>query len=109
MVKKTGVSSTESRYYLSSIPAQHYHPSYWLKLIRGHWGGVENRNHWRRDALMGEDCSRSRNPNLLANLALIRNVLLHALSSEISERSLPQLREFLHSRPTQCLLKIINS
>jgi len=23
-------------------------------LIRGHWGGVEIRNHWRRDVLMGE-------------------------------------------------------
>jgi hypothetical protein len=35
---------------------------------------VENRNHWPRDALTGEDASRSRNATLLANLALLRNV-----------------------------------
>lgn len=107
-VKKTGASSTESRYYLSSAPAQHYQPKQWLQLIRGHWGGVENRNHWRRDALMGEDRSRSRNPNLLANLALIRNALLQALSVKLTQHSLPQIREYLHSRPAQCL-SIINS
>lgn len=105
-VKKTGVSTTESRYYLSSAPAQDYRPEGWLNLIRGHWGGVEVRNHWRRDALMGEDRSRSRNANLLANVALIRNALLELLSEHIQEQSLPKLRENLHSRPGQCLALI---
>jgi predicted transposase YbfD/YdcC len=105
-VKKTGVSTTESRYYLSSAPGQDYRPEGWLNLIRGHWGGVEVRNHWRRDALMGEDRSRSRNANLLANVALIRNALLELLSEHIQEQSLPKLRENLHSRPGQCLALI---
>jgi predicted transposase YbfD/YdcC len=108
-VKKTGTNSTESRYYLSSAPAQHHQPQQWLQWIRGHWGGVENRNHWRRDALMGEDRSRSRNPNLLANLALLRNAILQVLSQDLTQYSLPQLREYLHSRPAHCLSKIINS
>jgi predicted transposase YbfD/YdcC len=102
-VKKTGLTTTESRYYLSSAPPGQYSPSQWLKLIRGHWGGVEIRNHWRRDALMGEDGSRSRNPNLLANLALLRNTLLAILSDQLPNLSLPQVRERLHSRPAQCL------
>jgi len=105
-VKKTGLSSTESRYYLSSAPAEEYPPEQWLNLIRGHWGGVEVRNHWRRDALMGEDRSRSRNANLLANVALIRNALLQILSEHIDDQSLPQFRENLHSRPGQCLALI---
>jgi predicted transposase YbfD/YdcC len=107
-VKKTGTSTTESRYYLSSAPPQQYHPEQWLGLIRGHWGGVEIRNHWRRDALMGEDRSRSRNANLLANLALIRSALLHLLSDHIQEQSLPEFRENLGARPGSCLHLIAN-
>ena len=79
-VKKTGQTSTESRYYLSSLPPQDYTAAQWLGLIREHWGGVEIRNHWRRDTQMGEDRSRSRHPNLLANMALLRSALLTVLA-----------------------------
>ncbi|HVX56987.1 MAG TPA: hypothetical protein VHA37_04595 [Candidatus Saccharimonadales bacterium] len=71
-------------------------------------GGVEIRNHWRRDVLMGEDHSRSRNSNLLANLALIRGVLLHLFSDQIQEQSLPEFRENLLARPGRCLQLIAN-
>ncbi|PYJ87368.1 MAG: DDE transposase family protein [Verrucomicrobia bacterium] len=101
-VKKTGVSTTESRYYLSSALPQAYCPGQWLDLIRGHWGGIEVRNHWRRDVVMGEDRSRSRNAHLLANLALIRNALLAILPEHIDAPTLPELRERLHSRPSRC-------
>jgi predicted transposase YbfD/YdcC len=102
-VKKTALSTTESRYYLSSALGQQYGPEQWLQLIRGHWGGVEIRNHWRRDVLMGEDRSRSRNPNLLANLGLIRSALLHLLAEHVQEQSLPEFRENLAARPGCCL------
>lgn len=108
-IKKTGQTSTESRYYLSSRAAGEHTPAQWLGLIRGHWGGVENRNHWRRDALMGEDGSRSRNATLLANLALLRNVLLGVMTAALGEQSLPQLREQLHSHPARCLTLLANS
>lgn len=107
-IKKTGASSSESRYYLSSLLPDQYRPEQWLGLIRGHWGGVEIRNHWRRDTLMGEDRSRSRNPNLLANLALIRSALLPLLSDHIHEESHPQLRETLTARPDLCLRFLAN-
>jgi hypothetical protein len=100
------VTTTESRYYLASAPPGQYSAHQWLELIRGHWGGVEIRNHWRRDVLMGEDRSRSRQPNLLANLALIRSALLAILPEHLHEHSLPQLREQLHSNPKQCLMII---
>jgi predicted transposase YbfD/YdcC len=108
-IKKTGQSSTESRYYLSSAMPGEYTPRQWLELIRGHWGGVEVRNHWRRDALMGEDGSRSRNARLLANLALIRNALLQVMSDRLEEQSLPQLRESLCSSPARCLTLLARS
>lgn len=107
-VKKTGLTSTESHYYLSSAYPQEYRPEQWLALIRGHWGGVEIRNHWRRDAVLREDRSRSRQPNLLANVALIRNALLRLLADHYAGKSLPEILEHLHSRPDQCF-KILAS
>ena len=108
-VKKTGVTTVESRYYLASAPPGDYRPEQWLTLIRGHWGGVEIRNHWRRDATLGEDRSRSRNANLLANLALIRSVMLGLLARHYPERPRPEIREQLHSRPGQCLALLAQS
>jgi predicted transposase YbfD/YdcC len=102
-VKKTRQTTTEAHYYLSSALPNQYGPTQWLGLIRGHWGGVEIRNHWRRDALMGEDGSRSRNPNLLANLALLRSALLALLAEHFPNQPLPQVREQLASRPAQGL------
>ena len=107
-IKKTGQTSTESRYYLSSAPPKEHRAERWLALIRGHWGGVEVRNHWRRDALMGEDRSRSRNANLLANVALIRSALMALLAQHHPDQPLPQIKEDLHSRPTRCLA-LLNS
>lgn len=108
-IKKTSLSTTQSRYYLSSALPTEYSPEGWLDLIRGHWAGVEVRNHWRRDALMGEDRSRSRNVKLLANVALIRNTLLHIFAEHLHEQSLPQFREKIQSRPGQCLALLATS
>lgn len=104
--KRTGLTTRESRYYLSSAPPEQYSPSKWLALIRGHWGGVEIRNHWRRDVLMGEDRSRSRQVNLLANLALMRSALLAILPESLGEQSFPAFRERLLSNPKQCFAVI---
>ena len=106
-IKQTGLTSTESRYYLSSAPPADHRPAAWWQLIRGHWGGVEVRNHWRRDAVMGEDASRSRHPNLLANVALLRSALLALLAEHHPDEPLPQLREQFHSRPDRCR-KLLN-
>lgn len=108
-IKQTGATTTESRYYLSSAPPNQYQPRQWLDLIRGHWGGVEIRNHWRRDVLMGEDGSRSRNAHLLANLAIMRSALLTILSEQLHDQSLPQFRENLGARPSRCLAIIAAS
>jgi predicted transposase YbfD/YdcC len=107
-IKKTGQTSTESRYYLSSALPHEHCPARWLALIRGHWGGVEVLNHWRRDSLMGEDDSRSRNATLLANVALIRSALLALLDQHHPDVPLLQIQEHLHSRPNRCLALLIS-
>lgn len=74
--KKTGKVSKDTRYFVSSAGPRERTPAQWQALVRGHGGGVEIRNHWRRDALWGEDHSRTRNASAPANLALLRNALL---------------------------------
>jgi predicted transposase YbfD/YdcC len=105
-IKKTNQSTTESHYYLSSALPEPYRPAEWLALIRGHWAGVEVRNHWQRDVLFGEDGSRSRQPNLLANMALIRNALLALLAEHFPEMSGPEIVEQL-SRNTNQSFRIL--
>lgn len=95
--KKRGATTEETRYYLSSDDPESRTPKQWHHLIRGHWAGVENRNHWRRDALFGEDGSLSRNPTLLANLSLIRNAILRTLPRCFPGESVPEIREQVQS------------
>jgi predicted transposase YbfD/YdcC len=100
-IKKSGHTTSESRYYLSSAEPSDYSAQKWLALTRGHWAGVENRNHWRRDALMGEDRSRTRHASALANLALLRNTLLRVLADAFPETPLPEIQQNLATHPAR--------
>ena len=68
--------------YLSSASTESMSPENWLARIREHWGGIEIRNHWRKDACLLEDKTRSRNPNTVAALAMLRNCLLFFLNED---------------------------
>jgi len=100
--KKSGRQSIEDRYYLSSQDQSERTPEAWINLSRSHWAGVENRNHWRRDASLGEDRTRLHHPVALSNLALLRSVTLRLLSTE-SDDWLPAHRERLCAHPTLAL------
>ena len=69
---------------------------------------MEIRNHWRRDAVWGEDRSRTRNPIALANLALLRCALLARLARPRDERSLPALIESF-AGDTAAAFQLINT
>jgi len=68
-------------------------PKQWLQRIRGHWGGIEIRNHWRKDACLFEDKTRSRNPNTVAAMAMLRNCLLFFLSEDPRTHNINALTE----------------
>ena len=74
--KQLGQKAEKSTcHYVSSLsPGQ---SERFERLIRGHWGGSEIRNHWVRDALFKEDATRSRNFNLNGNLAVSRHFHLN--------------------------------
>jgi predicted transposase YbfD/YdcC len=78
----------ETSYYVASISAGTYSPQQWLALIRGHWGGIESRNHWRKDACLLEDKTRSRNPTIVATLAMLRNLALFFFNEQQTHSTL---------------------
>lgn len=81
-------------------------PSQLLDLCRGHWS-VENKNHWKRDAIWKEDAARVRAPAIARNLALLRSVLLAPLARS-GYPSLPAALETMARDPTQALRLIQN-
>jgi len=65
-IKKSGTTTTDTRYYLASAEHDERTPELWQWLVRGHWGGVEIRNHWRRDAFRARTAPAPRHPTALA-------------------------------------------
>ena len=65
----------ETAYGITSVTAERADPERLLAWNRGHWQ-VENGNHYRRDATMGEDVSRVRARHAPANSATLSNITL---------------------------------
>jgi len=93
----------ETRYFSANAEPAEHTPTQWQALVRGHRGAVEIRHHWRRDAIWGEDGSRTRNATALANLAQRRNARLALLPEQSADSSWPEIKERLHSAPVACL------
>jgi predicted transposase YbfD/YdcC len=96
-----GKWSQEDAYYLSSLELTPENQKRLPQIIRGHWGSIENRNHWVKDHCFKEDKTRSKNPNLCANLALLRNALLVLLQDHCFDSNTHAI-EFYRSHPRDC-------
>lgn len=73
-----GRVSIESRYFISSLPADAERA---LRAGRHHWG-IENRLHWVLDVCFDEDRCRVRDESARHNLALLRQVSVNLLNQE---------------------------
>lgn len=73
--KKT---SFDVQYAITSLRADQAEAKELLELDRGHWG-IENRLHWVRDVVLGEDACRAKTGWLPQNLAAFRNLSLSVL------------------------------
>jgi predicted transposase YbfD/YdcC len=75
-------TSTECRYFLSSLPLDVQRFS---QAVRGHWG-IENGLHYCLDVSMNEDNSRIRKGHAAENFALLRKMALNMLKQEPSRK-----------------------
>lgn len=80
---KTGETSAESRYYISSLITS---AEELLEAVRGHWE-VENKLHWILDVVFREDDCRSRTGFSAENFAMLRQFALNLIKLEPSDRS----------------------
>lgn len=74
-ILRTGKSSSETVWHLCTMEARSRTARQWAAHVRDHWG-IESRDHNRRDCTLLEDKTRSRNAELVNNLAVARAALL---------------------------------
>lgn len=77
-----GKKSIESRFYISSLPAE---AKRLLAATRGHWG-IENSVHWVLDVAFREDESRVRSGNGAENFSTLRRMALNMLKQETTSK-----------------------
>lgn len=87
-IKKTGSTSVETRFYISSLPAN---PEKILATTRSHWA-IENNLHWQLDVSFNEDKCRVRKDFEPQNLAIIRHAVLNILKQDQSKISIKRKR-----------------
>lgn len=99
-----GTSTTENRYYLTSLPVERLTPEQSLRALRAHWG-IENDHHWTVDMYLDEDeppwIRKEKGAEVLALLRCIAYNLLRLLRT----RSLRS--EANRSRPWRELIELV--
>jgi predicted transposase YbfD/YdcC len=89
-----GRCQTETVYYITSLPRTMAGPEDLLKLARDHWGAIENRLHYVRDEVLGEDRSTIFRGHAPQNLAALRNAALNWLRTGGVDTISATLRSF---------------
>jgi predicted transposase YbfD/YdcC len=77
-IKSTGKTENETRYYISSLPAE---ASLLNQSIRSHWG-IENSLHWTLDVAFNEDNSRKRDGHAAQNFSVLSRIALNLLKND---------------------------
>ena len=72
----------ETRYYISSLPADALLLN---KSIRSHWG-IENKLHWTFDVAFNEDNSRKRAKHATQNFLVLNRIAQNLLKKEMTAK-----------------------
>ncbi len=83
-----GRETTEVVYAISSVPRAQASAAQLLAWWRGHWG-IENRLHWVRDVVFGEDACRIRTGSAPHVFSALRNAAISLLRS-LGDRQIAQ-------------------
>lgn len=96
--KHTGrVLTDETVYALTSLTPEQARPRDLLRLWQAHWS-IENRLHWVRDVVFGEDASTTRTAHAPQALAALRNLAI-SLLHRCRGPDITAARQFYASHP----------
>ena len=104
---RTGEVSCQTHYGITSLEPNRATPADLLRLKRGHWA-IENKSHWLRDVVLGEDVSQVRCGAIPAVMAALRNTALSILRLAGYESITPTMRYFA-AHPKQALTLMKNN
>ena len=76
--RRKGRETVERVYAITSLPPERADAERLLGIWRGHWG-IENRLHWVRDVVFGEEQSQVRKESAPQLLAALRNLVIGML------------------------------
>jgi predicted transposase YbfD/YdcC len=94
---KTGEISHQTQYGITSLSPEVASAEDLLKLRREHWT-IENKIHWVRDTVLGEDASQARTGSLPQVIAALRNTAMSVLRFQGHTKISETLR-FFASKP----------
>lgn len=89
-----GQRATETAYFITSLSRQQADAKTLLRLVRDHWGAIENGLHYVRDESLGEDRSTIFRGHAPQNLAALRNASLNWLRRNGIDKVAVTLRSF---------------
>jgi len=88
-----GKETVERDYAITSLPPERADAARLLELWRGNWG-IENRLHWVRDVVFGEDQSQVRTGSAPQLLAALRNLAIGMLRLNGAKNIAAALRHY---------------
>ena len=97
----TGDIEIYKQYGITSLSPERATAADLLKYKRGHWS-IENRSHWIRDVVFGEDASEVRAADIPAIMATLRNTAI-ALLRFAGYTHIAKTTRFLAAKPKQAL------
>ena len=99
-----GRERCETRYGVTSLPAEVAGPRHLLTIMRGEWA-IENALHYRRDESLREDRSLARRGQSPSVLAVLNNAVI-GLLTRAKRRNLPKLQREMDAKVTRWLDRV---
>jgi len=106
-IKRRGKPTYEVVCGLTSLPQEVASAEQLLHRVRQHWQ-IENRNHWRRDATLGEDRTKTGSKQAALVIAALNNAIL-ALLDKAGVHNLRSAMRTFAAYPEQALALIRSS
>ena len=103
---RTGKVSCQTHYGITSLEPKRATAADLLRIKRGHWT-IENRSHWLRDVLLGEDASLIRCGDSPAIMAALRNTTL-ALLRFAGHNAIAKTMRYFAANPKHALTLLKN-